>query len=111
MHRTPTSPGPGSRLTLEPKPGPGPVGPAGPSVIASHIPTAAKRMVVATYPKECSRCRIHALRSGLVLGGGEIFDAAGGELVPQAVEVQAQLAVGQGLAGLDFLGHPGLRGR
>ena len=43
--------------------------------------------------------------------GGDVLDAAGGQLVAQAAQVQAELAVGQGLAALRFLGHPGLRGR
>ena len=48
---------------------------------------------------------------GLRGSSGDVLDAARGELVAQAVQVQAQLAVGQGLAVLLLLGHPRPRGR
>src|ERR1700722_9375963 len=47
----------------------------------------------------------------VLLPSADPLDAAGGELVPQAVQVQAMLPVREGLARLLLLGYPRLRGR
>src|SRR5215472_14378426 len=86
MHRTPAAPGPAS-----------------PPVTTSHIPTTPKPMNVTTCPIESSRCHTHVHS----LSGIHVLNAARGQLVPQAVEVQAELAASQGLAALLLLGHPG----